>query len=59
MTKRDILNMKTSADVMRTLFSHSELWDEEVNEHVKALAKKEKTEKYGDPDILIDPIKRK
>lgn len=59
MTKQDILNMKTSKEIMATLFTHSELWDEEVNEHLKKVAKKEKLEQYGSEDFLPTPRKRK
>lgn len=40
MTKQDILDMKTSKEIMDTLFTNAELWDDEVNEHLKSVKKK-------------------
>ena len=42
MAKQDILNMKTSEEIMGNLLTHSELWDKEVNEHLKKVAIEEK-----------------
>ena len=52
MTKQDILNMKTKSEIMKTFMTHRELWDDEVNEHLKAVAKKELVERYGSEDVL-------
>lgn len=52
MTKQDILKMNTTAEIKRTFITHRELWDEEVNEHLKAVAKKELIARYGSDDVL-------
>lgn len=59
MTKQDILNMKTTAEVMKTLATHRDLWDEEVNEHLKRLAKKKLVDKFGDSDVAYTPPMKK
>jgi hypothetical protein len=52
MTKQDILKLKTKSEIMKTFMTHSELWDDEVNDHLKAVAKKELIERYGSEDVL-------
>lgn len=59
MTKQDILNMKSSKEIMNTMFSNSDLWDEEVNEHLKKTKKAENKKEYGSEDFLPTPNKRK
>ena len=54
MKKEDIIAMKTAAEIMGTLKTHSHLWDEEVNEHLKTVARKEHADKYGNPDVYVD-----
>ena len=60
MKKEDILAMQTSAEIMRTLITDADLWDKEVNEHLKEVAKKEHIEKYGSLEVHVDcfPIER-
>lgn len=58
MTKQDILNMKTTAEIMRTLKTHQELWDEEVNEHLKAVAKKKLLDQFGSDDVIYTPPRK-
>ena len=55
MTKQDILNMKTTAEIMKALATHRELWDEEVNEHLKSVAKKKLVDTFGDSDVVYTP----
>lgn len=52
LTKQDILNMKTKDEIMLSFITHLELWDDEVNEHLKKVAKKENLELYGSEDFL-------
>lgn len=52
MTKQDILKMKTKSEIMKTFIAHPELWDDEVNEHLKAVAKKELIDRYGSDDVI-------
>lgn len=59
MTKQDILKMKTSIEVNRTMFTHPELWDKEVSDYSVKLAKKESLELYGSEDFLPTLRKRK
>lgn len=59
MTKQDILNMKTTAEVNKTIFTHPELWDEELRDFVVKLKRKENLEKYGSEEFLPSPIERK
>lgn len=59
MTKQDILNMKTSAEVTHTIFTHRELWDQEVYEHQMALVQKERIEQLGDSYSHVDLLKKK
>ena len=59
MTKQDILKMKTRPEIMKTLISHPELWDDEVNEHLKTVAKKELIGQYGSDDVLYTLPRKK
>jgi hypothetical protein len=52
MTKQDILKLKTKSEIMKTFMDHPELWDDEVNDHLKAVAKKELIDRYGSEDVL-------
>lgn len=53
MTKQDIMNLTSSYEIMKTLFSNPELWDEEVNDRLKKLAKEENKAKYGVEEIYV------
>ena len=55
MNKQDILNMNNSKDIMKTLTTHPDIWDNDINEHLKAIAKKENLEKFGSEDVLYTP----
>lgn len=59
MEKSDILKLKTSREIMQTLFTHADLWDEEVNEHLKEVAKAETVKKYGTDEIFVYPPLKK
>ena len=59
MTKQDILNLKTSEEIARTIKTHPELWDDEINNHLIKTARRENLEKYDCELVLVDPPKRK
>ena len=59
MTKQDILNMNTTKEIMETFMTHRELWDEEVNEHLKAVARKKLIERFGSADVTYTPPRKK
>ena len=54
--KQDILNMTSKFDVMATLKTHPELWDEEVNQHLITLAKKYLIDNFGSDAVHYDPL---
>lgn len=52
MTKEDILKLNSTVEIKKTFITHRELWDDEVNEHLKAVAKKDLIARYGSDDVL-------
>lgn len=58
MTKQDILNMKDSKEIMKTLMTHRELWDSDVNEHLKKMSKQRIKDMFSDDDVIYTPAKR-
>lgn len=52
MTKEDILKLNSTVEIKKTFITHRELWDDEVNEHLKAVAKKDLIVRYGSDDVL-------
>lgn len=58
MTKKDIMNLTSSYEIMKTLFSNPELWDEEVNDRLKKLAREENKAKYGVEEIYVTLSRR-
>ena len=59
MTKQDILNLDSSQDIMLALHENRELWDPETTAHLAMIARKENFEQYGNPYVLVTPLKRK
>lgn len=59
MTEQDILKMNKSRDIMRALANAPELWSQETSDHLKNVKRQEDFERFGDPDILYTPPKRK
>lgn len=60
MKKEDILALKTRIEILKALDTNRDLWDKEVDEHLKEVAKKEHIEKYGSLEVHVDcfPIER-
>ena len=59
MTKQDILGMRSAREIMKTLFTNSALWDDDVNEHLKKIAAAETETAYGSDSFFPTPNKRK
>lgn len=58
MTKQDILKMENSKEIMKTLMTHRELWDSDVNEHLKKMAKQRLKDMFSADDVIYTPAKR-
>ena len=56
MKKEDILELQSSYEIMKTLVDHHDLWDDEINEHLKAVKGKENLERFGSEDVLYTPF---
>lgn len=58
MTKQDILNMKNRGEVMKALAMNPDLWDKELDDHLKDVSKKALAEQFGTADVLYTPPKK-
>ena len=58
MTKQDILNMKERGDVMKALATNPDLWDKELDDHLKAVSRQALLDKFGTDDVLYTPPKK-
>ena len=59
MTKQDILKLDSRREIVLALYENMNLLDQEVSDHLASVARKEDLEKYGSPDVLVTPLKRK
>lgn len=59
LTKQEILNMSSSKNIGKALAEHPQLWDEDTSNHLKRVKRKENEAKFGDAEVLFDPLKRK
>ena len=60
MTKQDILALSTSREIMKALAANRDLWDEDLDKHLRNVKRKENAEMFGrgEEDTIYRPAKR-